>query len=435
MKITNRITAIMLVLLCALGWFVQIESTKKKHDTLVQNLEDARNLRDKHLYQMAVTSYKAALSCKENDSVRSEMLECMLQSVEDGTTTQKDYIKELKESCTIDPQNVTYWELLIGAYVDENNYAEAHNELRKAEHAEITSQKLDELRIYVNYSNYIGSTVYEEYIASPYGFTAVKRSVGWGSLLANGEEGKDCIYSYVSPFNREGTAIYVLGETRLIDTKGVVRAILPMQIEEARAFSDGCLPVKIDGRWALYHCDTGEIGNSYESVSAVVDGMVAIRQNGEWSLVNIQTGGTEAMPLEDIKLLPNGEYCYGGVMVAKRNGAYGLYSNKGELIAETDAVDMEPCWGDWIAWKSKDGKWGFVDQKGEVTIAPQYDEARSFSGGLAAVKIGDLWGFIDKEGIVVIRCEFKDAGYFTEKGVCMVSFYQGSYQLLIRRYP
>jgi len=40
-------------------------------------------------------------------------------------------------------------------------------------------------------------------------------------------------------------------------------------------------------------------------------------------------------------------------------------------------------------------KWGFINQKNEMVVKPQFQEVRDFSEGLAAVKINGYWGFMD----------------------------------------
>ena len=40
-------------------------------------------------------------------------------------------------------------------------------------------------------------------------------------------------------------------------------------------------------------------------------------------------------------------------------------------------------------------KWGFINQKNEMVVKPQFEGVRDFSEGLAAVKIGGFWGFIN----------------------------------------
>ena len=59
------------------------------------------------------------------------------------------------------------------------------------------------------------------------------------------------------------------------------------------------------------------------------------------------------------------------------------------------------------------GKWGYIDNTGEVVIQPQYDLGSPFRNGVAAVafgrystdnpdshivSLGDKWGYIDKSG-------------------------------------
>lgn len=48
------------------------------------------------------------------------------------------------------------------------------------------------------------------------------------------------------------------------------------------------------------------------------------------------------------------------------------------------------------------------------TIAPKYEDARSFSEDLAAVKYGGKWGYIDKSGKVVIDFQYDEAYSFSE---------------------
>ena len=54
----------------------------------------------------------------------------------------------------------------------------------------------------------------------------------------------------------------------------------------------------------------------------------------------------------------------------------------------------------------KNGKYGYLNNAGEVAIPLQFDGADHFSEGLAAVKLNDLWGFIDIKGNVVIEPKY-----------------------------
>lgn len=69
-------------------------------------------------------------------------------------------------------------------------------------------------------------------------------------------------------------------------------------------------------------------------------------------------------------------------------------------------------------------KYGFADESGQVVIPLQYDDAKPFSEGLAAVAIGRWydakWGFIDEKGKMVIDIQFLDAESFSD-GLCAVA--------------
>ncbi len=68
---------------------------------------------------------------------------------------------------------------------------------------------------------------------------------------------------------------------------------------------------------------------------------------------------------------------------------------------------------------------GYVDTKGDWAIKPQFDDAKRFSEGLAAVNRGGLhgggeWGYISKDGQMVIAYKFDDAYPFVNGRACVM---------------
>jgi len=60
-------------------------------------------------------------------------------------------------------------------------------------------------------------------------------------------------------------------------------------------------------------------------------------------------------------------------------------------------------------------KWGYINNKGDFIIIPQYQRAREFqSNGLAIVEIEDLWGIIDTSGEYVVYPQFEGIMDFSE---------------------
>jgi hypothetical protein len=69
-----------------------------------------------------------------------------------------------------------------------------------------------------------------------------------------------------------------------------------------------------------------------------------------------------------------------------------------------------------LARVAVNGKWGWINEKGEEVIEPRFDEAWSFAAnGLAPVKVNGKEGYINEKGEEVIKPHFDDAWYFAAR--------------------
>ncbi len=56
----------------------------------------------------------------------------------------------------------------------------------------------------------------------------------------------------------------------------------------------------------------------------------------------------------------------------------------------------------------KDGKWGYINEQGNVVIDYQYDSVTEFNSyGFAGIKKDDLWGVINKNGEIIVEPKYK----------------------------
>ncbi len=60
------------------------------------------------------------------------------------------------------------------------------------------------------------------------------------------------------------------------------------------------------------------------------------------------------------------------------------------------------------------GKWGYIDRTSKQVISPQFDQADSFSEGLAAAWVKDNCGYINKTGKSIIKLHFSACEKFSE---------------------
>ncbi len=62
---------------------------------------------------------------------------------------------------------------------------------------------------------------------------------------------------------------------------------------------------------------------------------------------------------------------------------------------------------------NSNNKWGFVNNKGEMVITPQFDQVDLFSEGLAGVMLGNKCGYIGHDGHFVINPQYRTVYTFT----------------------
>lgn len=95
------------------------------------------------------------------------------------------------------------------------------------------------------------------------------------------------------------------------------------------------------------------------------------------------------------------------------NGKFGYMDKKGNVVVQPK-YDNAYEFSDGLAMVVIDDTYGFIDESGKEVVKIQYADASHFKEGMAAVKVDDLWGFIDKKGKMVIKPQFVMAGSFSE---------------------
>jgi hypothetical protein len=69
---------------------------------------------------------------------------------------------------------------------------------------------------------------------------------------------------------------------------------------------------------------------------------------------------------------------------------------------------------------SKNEKYGYISRSGEMVISLKYNNALSFSQGIAAVQLDSSWFFIDKTGKQIFVDYFHDVSSFKDS-LCAVT--------------
>lgn len=212
----------------------------------------------------------------------------------------------------------------------------------------------------------------------------------------------------------------------------------------------------------------------YEECGSESSGLLAVKQNGKWGYVN--ESGEVVIPLEydaswEQYVFHYGEaedYCYAaseGFVPLVKDGVWEMRNTDGALVIAPGIFDeIRPvyngkCWvkkderwgvielkktksenkKNYLALvQNRDGKYGYIDEKGNEAIKCSYDMAYDFSSnGVAAVGVNDSYseylrgynkkyGFIDTNGEQLTPFEYDAVSYINE-GVIAVAKKVGEY--------
>ena len=96
-------------------------------------------------------------------------------------------------------------------------------------------------------------------------------------------------------------------------------------------------------------------------------------------------------------------------IVKRESTSISMVSKSIEITNKLLAVTEEP----FLIPYRKGDKWGFCDKNKKIIISCIFEDAGTFSEGLAAVKYNDNWGFIDKFGKEIIAFIYDYVGSFS----------------------
>ena len=117
---------------------------------------------------------------------------------------------------------------------------------------------------------------------------------------------------------------------------------------------------------------------------------------------------------------PDHYFKQGLLAVTSDGKKWGYINEKGEYVIEPQFDEAKCFWDNGLAWVQLGGKWGCIDEKGRFVVEPRFDEAWNFSdNGLAWVQLGGKWGCIDEKGRYVVEPRFDDM-HFVDQAVTLV---------------
>jgi len=184
----------------------------------------------------------------------------------------------------------------------------------------------------------------------------------WGYLNKKGELQIDTLYEYISDFKNNKAEVEIDDYTFLINNRGkILDTIIEMPRKE-RAFT-----------------------------------LIGYSGNGTLGIVN-QKGDTIMNPqYNSFGYVQNGKFWF------NEKNKYGLADTIGTILIEPKYEYLSYFSDNGLATAKIKGKYGYINENGDVIIDFKFQDARGFKYDLASVKFNDKWGFIDRKGDFVIE--------------------------------
>lgn len=202
--------------------------------------------------------------------------------------------------------------------------------------------------------------------------------------------------------NRQLVERFQNGRFGYVDTQGIL--MISMQYERAYPFSEGrAFAVRPGGELVLLDRNGEELA-AFPDAALPEDGVLRFsegravipvkggEEQPETVYLVVDASGQEVCTLADAAVDWEGGY-HDGLLAVAEAGEWTL-NDKGEPLEYLPVP----------------GSWGYRDRDGEIAVAGQFEQAKAFTGGLAAVYGGGEassgWGLIDSEGKQVVPARY-----------------------------
>lgn len=235
----------------------------------------------------------------------------------------------------------------------------------------------------------------------------------WGYIDDRGRMAILPQYEYAMDFQDNGLAVVQPGSKQgVIDTSG--RYVVPPIYNSISEFSEGLASV-IDSQGFRVIDDMGHIltPKAYDYIGTYKNGRAVFsvsHAEGQSLYGYLDFQGKEATPA---RFLEAGDFADGKAVVKVKEGEYALIDTNGRTVAAYPYSFVGALGDGLLAFqKEASGKYGYIDEKGNVVITPRFAGALPFEDGRAVVNMAEdynnRYGLIDKKGDFVIKPEYND---------------------------
>jgi hypothetical protein len=436
----NRILLTFLLgLLLVVGWKSKLEAVLQAGAGTEEYLQQAQKCRELGLYEAAVEHYEEAMAITAEQDTMNQIVETyeLFYAEEQSSDVASELLSALEQARGLYPQELSYWEREVGLSLETEDYDSAKKVCKAAFDEGVDSDTLQEYWHTIRYSYQEGTRYYMDYRDAVNGYYLVDDAgQEWSWNTVDGEDDSSVDFALLGYVGDDG--IYAAktedGSSFFYDTSYVKRGVINQAAEWFGIYAQGYCPVKYGQVYALVDLYGESLADGLAYAGSFQNGYACIsKAEGTWSLIN-SDGKEKELPVARVICNEAGQYIGQERVLASDGEAFGLYDEDFKRVGDFSAADVDVLTENgWFAFQDDSGKWGFADMEGQVMIEPQYEAAKSFSNGVAAVSVDGKWGYINQANELIVEPQFSACSYATSYGLCFVQDDTGYYRTITFR--
>lgn len=419
MKNYRKIIPLALVVLMALACYSLVSNAVKENSDYNHYLSEARKYAELDITKYAIENYNKALTINPTPDIYVEVAE-YYERQENSDTKLLNWCEDFFEKY---PTNSKSYDCILKAYMKQKDYDSCFDVLSTAEKRNVSSEYIKSVKNELSYTFKLDFNTYDDVGIYGNGFCAVKSKDAWGYVDSYGNQKTPITYVSAAPFTKAEMAPVVdqKGECYFIDNTGSRVLASKEKYKSFGISSDDIIKVELEnGKYSYCDSELNKLFGEYDDATAFNNGIAAVKEDGQWKIINNEGNAKSSTEYADVVADEKNIVFRNDRLFVGDGTGYIMIDSSGKQIGN-EKYENAHCFADsTYAAVENDGKWFFIDKNAKRLSDKTYEDARSYSNGLATVKISGKWGFVDTDENVVIEQQFFGAKDFSEKGSCFV---------------
>lgn len=420
MKNYRTLFPIILTVLMIVSIYSMISGASAQKKEIDHMLKKAESYAAQELYDKAADVYNEILFIEDRVEYYLDVID-MYYDADDYEDSESWCEVALRKY----PKEVRVYERCMRVYIKQEEYSDAYSIADEFDGRELTSKKMEDFKKSIEYVYQETPILYDEVLQPSSGYANVSDDEKWGIITVQGKRKVKTEYEKLGFFANELLAVCdTKGNWYFMNENGEyvynISKSVGGKVTDVGLYNEELVSICVDGVYAYYDINFQKQSDSYEYAGTFNGGVAAVKKDGKWKLINSTGDAVTKTSYEEIILDERGICCVKDRIFVKSDEEYILVDKTGKRIGQESFESAKLFSGEDYAAIMRGDLWGFVDISGKTIIEPKYQDAKSFSMGLAAVCDDNLWGYINVDDDEIIELQFKKALTFTSSGTTFV---------------